>query len=292
MDQTEGRNKSEQSLQRQNNQQLAHENPPRNWIMRNWKTVASVSGLSVAAGTGVGLLSWASGAIDDIAVALNFFAQNTLSWLIFLAVIVQAVISSKQWRAMHDGLDRTDTVIEKMQLQLDTMQDTLEQTKRQADIAGDALRISTQAYVCIRNIELDPTKDRIFIEVENLGRVPADNITIDVWLRMETPPELNLKTPTHQERFIFGEKTALFSGNLPINVRIDHEKWLNSVEVGHVKSGLGLLIAEGLITFYDGFLPREPKETHFAFAYRLGDKRWYPQRILSPHELKEHKANQ
>src|SRR5688572_3837225 len=101
MDQAEGSNKGADTPQRQGEQQLTHESPPRNWIVRNWKIVASVGGLSAAVVVGVTWLDWASRAIDDVAVALNFFTQNTFSLLIFLAVIVQAAISTMQWQVMR-----------------------------------------------------------------------------------------------------------------------------------------------------------------------------------------------
>jgi hypothetical protein len=157
--------------------------------------------------------------------------------------------------------------------------------------AGDSLRINAQAYVCVRDIQLDLVKDRIFIEVENLGRVPASSIEVEVWLEIRGLFELGIKSPApFHNIYKYGEKTELFSGNLPINIRIPHDQWLKPDDIRHIKSGAGSLIAEGLITFYDGFLPREPKRTHFAFKYRLSDKKWFPQRIVSPGELEESKA--
>jgi len=207
---------------------------------------------------------------ERIQIAINSLLLLVIFWQL-IAVAIQAYIYQRQRKLM--------------QRQWLAMRRSLTQAREQTKIAGDTLRISTQAYVCVRDIKLDLVKDRIFIEVENLGRVPADSVEIHVWLRLEILPELGLKNATHQEVFTFGRKTALFSGNLPINIRIPHAKWLSPDHVGYVKSGVALLIAEGLITFYDGFLPPEPKKTHFAFAYRLGDKKWLPQRILSPEEL-------
>jgi hypothetical protein len=245
---------------------------------RTWPAVVTTVGLIAVAGGGVAALLHFSKAILDVAAAYNFIAQSGLSWLIFLAVVAQAIIyfsqrnlMARQWQAMLDAL---------------------EQTRQQTQIARVSLSISSQAYVCVHSIKLDLDKERIFIEVENLGRVPAHSIEVGVWLRLEIPPKLKRKHAGFQNIYKWGRQTELFPGNLRIKVRIPLKLWLGGEDIALIKSGHGRLIAEGLITFYDGFLPREPKNTNFAYVYRLTEQEWFPQRILSPEELEEKKTKE
>jgi hypothetical protein len=211
MKQTQGSNNGADALQHQDDQHLTHESPPRNWIIRNWKTVASVGGLFTAAGVGVALLDWASRAIDDVGVALNFFAQNIFSMFILLAVIVQAVISNRQWRAMKDSVERTDTIIENMQGQLTSMvhqeeamqgqlivmnaqeaamRDALEETRR-------TVRYSEAAYIAIKDgllIQFGPNQTTVAkMFYTNAGNTPAYNVRIyghmNLWERALVPTE-------------------------------------------------------------------------------------------------------
>jgi hypothetical protein len=105
MVQTEGCDKDADALQRQDDQRLTHdERTMLGWLARSWRTMALVGGLAAAGGSGVALLAWLANVIDDLGLALSFVAQNTLSWFIFLALIVQVVINRKQWEAMQATL--------------------------------------------------------------------------------------------------------------------------------------------------------------------------------------------
>ncbi|MCA1577397.1 MAG: hypothetical protein LC794_08550 [Acidobacteria bacterium] len=270
MRQTEGSDKGADALQRQNDQQLTHESTPRNWIIRNWKTVASVGGLSTAAGGGVALLDWASRSIDDVATALNFFAQNTFSLLIFLAVIVQAVISNRQWRAMKDSVDRTDTIIENMGEQLDAM-------RREAKATETALIVSNRAYVGVHSLREDFKNDTLFLMLENIGNIPAERVKVggDVWIIRPRGRGLaglrqGFDSAGCPFRYEFG-KTRLFCGNLKAQVIISilHISLEDKTYIPSVIDGHATMWVTGQIEYGDGFEPGQI--TEFAFIYIDGE---------------------
>lgn len=202
--------------------------------------------------------------VPDTTKSFEVFIASMFSLALVIVVIIQAGIYFRQAKALD----------------------------AQQKIMSDSLRIGMQAYVCVHSIELDLVKDRIFVEIENLGKVPADSIEVSVWLKLELPPKLGRKDAAYQNAYGWGRKTELYPGNLRITIRIPLNLWLGAEDVGLIKSGDGKLIAEGVITFYDRFLPREPKVTHFAFVYRLTEQKWFPQRILSPEELEKQNAEE
>jgi hypothetical protein len=205
-----------------------------------------------AALLGVVVLATVARWLPDMKERMKFFTDTAFAWLVFVVVLVQSYIY-----------------------------------RSQTEIMGNTLLISSQSYVCIRDIQVEQVRDRIFIEVENLGRVPANNVTVSFWLRLELPATFARKNPSFQKVYQYGEKSELFSGNLPIRIQIPHTEWLDGTEIGFIKAEVGTLIAEGLITFYDGFQPGKPKYTHFAFDYDMGEKKWYPRRILSLEETRK-----
>jgi hypothetical protein len=145
--------------------------------------------ISGAALLGVLILGAFARFLPDMKERMKFFTDAAFAWLVFVVVVVQSYIYSKQ-----------------------------------TDIMGASMVVSSQAYVCIRDISLDLVEDRILIEVENLGRVPADSIDVGVWLRLEIPSKPEQKNPTFQSRYYFGRNTELLSGNLPLNIRIVHSE--------------------------------------------------------------------
>jgi hypothetical protein len=213
-----------------------------------------------------GLVLIVPGYISDRSEAAKVVIESIFSLAIVIIVIGQTHINARQARA----LDVQEEIFHK-----------------QSEIMGHALRIQTQPYVCVHSITLDHSQYTIYIEVENLGTVPADSIQMDLWFKLERPPDLNL---AHQERLEWGRKTELYRGNLRLSSRFRLDTWLNTNQFTLITMGQALLTVEGLITFYDGFLPRDPRYTHVAFEYRLAQKRWFPRRIWSPEELEAEKA--
>jgi hypothetical protein len=209
--------------------------------------------------------------INSDSERVKLLVESVFSVALVIVVVSQTYINLRQARALdvQEGIFRQQT---------ETMQ--------------KALRVETQPYLCIHSIELDHGTNSVYVEIENLGRLPADSIEIDIWWKFEVPPEVgDYKSTSFQESRKWGRKTELFRGNLRITSRFLLREWLSDVGMVILKSGSGLLTMEGLITYYDGFIPREPRRTHFAFEYRLTERRWYSRRIVSPEELDAESTN-
>jgi hypothetical protein len=222
MVQTKNGDKDAQSLQHHANENLTHNAAP-----RRWPIILAAVVLLLAAVGGVTVILWASNAIDDLGVALNFIAQNTLSLFVLLAIVVQSFIywdqrnlMRKQWKAMMDGVERTDDVIEQMRVQLKeirvqrrTMQtqavaalsearstrEGLIETRRlvaqneraviaaeqSANVARESFHTGDRAYVFLDRVYLDAPISTgkypvVHLEFRNTGKTPALNCRIVV----------------------------------------------------------------------------------------------------------------
>lgn len=109
----------------------------------------------------------------------KFFTENALSLSILIAVIIQAIISTKQWKAMTDGVERTDRVVEKMQVQLEVMKDQAKAATAQAELAAKQIELMVLnecAYMTLGNWEIPPIRNQRLVingKFINAGRTPA-----------------------------------------------------------------------------------------------------------------------
>jgi hypothetical protein len=253
--------------------------------------VASVGGLFAATGVGVALLDWASRAIDDVAAALNFFTQNTFSLLLFLAVIVQAVISNKQWRAMKDSVERTDTIIENMQGQLASMEGQerimqgqlnvmKEQTaliRRQVELAF----VSEQACVVLRDWKKPVLEDgvlKVSANFVNRGRTPAWDIKGRSNVGVDRIPRAAEKFPAIPS---LEEEALLLDTELSFALAVGDKGWLvfnppelNTAQTAMLVNGTMNIFIDGIARYFDGL-----GNKHFytyGFTLRLGDDGYTP----------------
>jgi hypothetical protein len=222
------------------------------------------SGLVLAAAGWVWWLWSASKLIVDVAASFTFFAQNTLSLFVFLAVVAQALIYVSQRRLMHQ--------------QWLAMQDALAEAKQQTKIARDSLMISQQAYVGIHSVTADlETEKAITITIENIGKAPAKDIRLVVTVaRLARPgwlhkyPETAGQDDSVEKSWQLDWKTAqLFPGNLKLAVCLELGDWLTDQELTLIVQAYAFLHVEGYISYNDGFGRKEP--TRFALTYVKGE---------------------
>jgi hypothetical protein len=184
---------------------------------------------------------------------------------------------------------------------------TLLAVRKQAKTMDEAFKIPNRAYVGLHSIDFDVNARRIIILVENIGRLPADDIVIN--LRLEIGMPENLKQCIRPDRKIAagaqgGErvfdvnlpdskygKFKLFQGNykIPIMIRFEREENLTEAEFAQIASGNARLTVYGNISFTDGF--NSGQKSKFALRYFLRGKVWIPQYIPSPRDAKK-KATQ
>jgi|ERR1051325_1343473 hypothetical protein len=169
--------------------------------------------------------------------------ESTFSLAIVIVVIVHAMMYYKQAKAMD----------------------------AQLELSGTALITSNQAYVGIHSIANTETASGkvILITLENIGRVPADEIRINIHLsgllldreviRDGVRPEFSEHVNEH-----FG-RTKLFPGNLKIEIALPYEKYVSDAEYAFIKNNWMALYVWGKIVYKDGF--GDGKITEFSFHY-------------------------
>jgi hypothetical protein len=275
------------------------------------------------------IATFITGSIVGLFTLLAIVAQAAIYWQ-------QRNFMMRQWKATQDSVDRTDTIIDRMTGQLDAMKAQSTAIKTQAQAALDAvatgkdqleamkgqltamkrqekamreqaklmdrsLVLGTRAYVGVHNIVFDPLKKRVFLYVENIGRVPAKNIQVIVELILRIPEQfMPLPAPDGTRRgwefrdkpdefgdgSPFGEwelripwlhpygRTKLFPGSLRIGImiRLDEVFYLTPQQYDTITAGHTKMFVRGAITYSDGF--HSGKKTEFAFRYYLRDNFW------------------
>lgn len=189
-----------------------------------------------------------------------FFTGSMLSLVTLVVIAMQSLIYSGQWKAMNEALA---------------------EAKRQTEIAGASFTINSQAYVCVHDARLDLETATIFVLFENLGKIPAEDISVEIEMNLKIPEAIGKGNAHRKDSYEWGALIQLFSGQLKLELRIPPEKWLTIEQHPFLNDDRAKLTLNGTLTFYDGFLPREPKRTHFALRYRPTEKRWFVQRIIA-----------
>lgn len=165
-----------------------------------------------------------------------------------------------------------------------------------------SLVVGTRAYVGIHSIGIDFTAKRVFVQIENIGKVPASEIKVGVvmevhipekWIRMvEVPSNWGKKGGGKTLAVPFGYdygKTKLFPGNLNITILILLNDWyISDKHLDLIKEGRAQLVVRGNINFSDGF--NSGKNSPFALRYVAKDELWVPEPIEIDEQLKKKKV--
>jgi hypothetical protein len=210
--------------------------------------------------------------MPHLAERVKFFTASSLNLFLLFAVIVQAYIYRRQWEVMED--------------QWKAVKDQAEIMRKQARSMDESVVFGLRAHVGVGSFKFDLDRKRVFIEIENIGKVPAKDIKLEVILSVEIPQEFISRIPVAQkvERpFQFMQidtgaeygGTKLFPGSLPITfvVHLDNDL-LDNDQYGLITAGHAKVVVNGLITFHDGF--NSGKKTPFSFRYFLKDNLWSP----------------
>lgn len=187
--------------------------------------------------------------------------ESMFSLAIVIVVVVHAVMYLRQAKAMDAQLRVSDT----------------------------SLVTSNQAYVGIHSIEDHNLSDgrAILMKLENIGRVPADNISISMYLSGLLIDREVIKKDV-RDKFVhdineyFG-RTKLFPGSLKIEIVIPYDKYVFAAERVLNDKGDMAFHLWGKIIYNDGF--GKGKETEFSF-YRSRAGRWLVAAPWSPDVIK------
>jgi hypothetical protein len=203
----------------------------------------------------------------------------------------------QQWNAMQDGLERTDDVIKEMQGQSIIVAEQVEIMRRQAKSMDESVVFGLRAYVGVHSVGVSfhYSAERVTLKIENIGKVPASKIKIEVFAEIETQIENSTDASKVFEKTLIAYYFAdyggnkLFPGNLPIQIVMPFRDDFD-VERHHVliEEGRERLIVRGNINFFDGF--NADKNTLFAFRY-VGDDFWTPDPVHEGREASQQATN-
>lgn len=134
-----------------------------------------VSVISGAAGISLtGLIALGYYLISTVpSILIPFVVGAALPLFTLFAIIYQAVVYRRQWHVMRDSVDRTDTIIEKMQGQLDATIQALEIERAKTE---PRLQITN-----VRVVNLRPDESPIFLlSIRNIGALDAEETLINL----------------------------------------------------------------------------------------------------------------
>lgn len=284
---------------------------------RLWLGVLVTSSLAAAGIGGFAWLYWSSLAFSEVTDGLKFLTEGSIALALLIVAAAQACvywsqrgIMRAQSQTMVDGLRRTDRMIDKMQDQLDAInkqeghlatqaeaaKTQAEVMARQTTIMDKTLVYGTRAYVGIKDLVADYRARRIHLYIENVGRVPANNIQVTLELRVQILRNLLPLTqpPTGWGAIgydpdcwgitipflhAYGKRTKLFPRQ-PLDIVTFIEPYhLSRSEIMLVEQGEGVRVRiRGEVRYSDGF--HKDKVTHYDFRYLGGE--WVPQQIDDP----------
>jgi len=192
---------------------------------------------------------------------IRFVTVNTLSLFVFLAIVVQAYIYRRQWEVM-DG---------------------------QLTAARQALQIGTRAYVGIHSVEVDlKTTKRLFIKLENIGKVPAERITIRMLLSVAVfdPVAEDGKVREFaqaEETYDYG-LASLNPGSFTGVIRVPLDLYFSDEELALIVEERASLSLHLEARYWDGFTPDQ--YSAFTLAY-WGENRWSLQPVRNKKKSSE-----
>ena len=180
--------------------------------------------------------------VPNVAKSFEIFIASAFSLAIVIVVIIHACMYYRQAEAMTTAQLHSEKV----------------------------LKISERAYVGIHSIEqqLHPHERDIMLRIENIGRLPASQVTVRVDVIMLTPDEVTVSGNWWQDF----QRTNLFRGNLKLEMPIPISKKFNIAQLQRVFAGKARLITQVRIEYRDGFRDTEPRRSDYAF--RFEGARW------------------
>lgn len=259
-----------------------------------------------------GLIILARLYVNKESILVPFVVAAALPLFTLFAIIYQAVVYRRQWRAMEQALGQTEQVIGQMQAQLaasekqalimegslDATQKLVEHSEKQARIMEGSLdatqklvehsEASMRAYVTVTKRE--PSATGFTLTIENSGNTPAIEVAVETVTNADfTPPalpkEASLEGYTH-----IGLLAPHASYELPVpfsrNLTEEERTYFEDPTKGFD------WWCTGRITYKDIFQTqdREYNETYFCFYHDRTRRKI--QAYVTGNEMKAHRPQQ
>lgn len=224
--------------------------------------------------------------------------------------VVYVVLANSQLRVIKTQAVHAGDQVGKMQEQLDAInkqeghlaaQAAAAQTQsqvmaRQTTIMDKTLVYGTRAHVGVQSVFLDVDAQPLFLQIENVGKVPAKNIQVTLEICAEATEADYEKVCKHRPQPFDWPKigttrrlrvpflkdyrgTKLFPGTLrlPVMIRLDNSPYFYVDQFVLITGGYASFSIQGLITYWDGF--HRDKKTEFAWRYfaKNTENKWVPE---------------
>lgn len=172
------------------------------------------------------------------------------------------------------------------------------QIRKQGQQAAEGLKISTRAYVGIHSIETELTRDSqprpktLVVRIENIGKIPAEDIKVSSVVSMLTPTGRWAGNPRafYAETFTDDFKRAkLFPGSLKFEIPIPLMLYFSNPELTLIAQQIAIFTTSVKIEYKDGF--NASQQSDFFFHYFAGANKWIPRAVASPEELQKEQAD-
>jgi hypothetical protein len=163
--------------------------------------------------------------------------------------------------------------------------------RKQTEIMATTSVTSNRSYVGIHSIadrQMNDFEKMILIKLENIGKVPADDIRVRIhldalWIGSDlVKTSAGLRTNIGEVIDKYFGRTKLFPGKLKIEIPIRYSNYFSDAETECIMTGFISLVVWGKIIYKDGF--GGGNVTEFSF-HRADDGRWlihapWPQDII------------
>lgn len=206
----------------------------------------------------------------------KFFTENALSLSILIAVIVQAIISNRQWKAMTDGLKRTDKALLQSKTLVDQNAQSLKIAKIGIDAAEKSAIYANRAYVVAKVRAVGNMSYQFQIWIQNLGNTPANNVHVSYAYQVrDKPPHDDTEEPVvFNDEFTKTESLGLIAPDGSHQTIETPRIELSELDDGRLNSGKLKLYCWGRINYEDIF--NRKWHTYFCFVASETLRQSYP----------------
>jgi hypothetical protein len=227
--------------------------------------------------------------LPNLTERAKFFTGNALSLLVLGVIAVQAYIYRKQWdtmerqwKAMIDGLEKTQTLVQQNQLAVEAAGRTATASEQGLEIGRKSMVYEQRAYVGEVTLEQSNENSNAILKFENTGKHAAEEVKAFVDAIMLVPKELVRKHGgLLKESFAYCWWFNVGPMRSKHEIEIPFEEHFNKREMELWAGGHLRLIAQVKIEYKDGF--GNPDRADYAFRYHR--RKWIPWPMWTVEEI-------
>ena len=265
----DGSETHEGALQPKSGQQIALDiGHPKTWPI----IVTGLSLTAIAIG-GVYTIVRVASVFNEIGAIATFITGSIVGLFTLLAIFAQAAIywqqrnfMMRQWKAMQDSVERTDTIIDKMQGQMDAMKDQATLIRQQLELAV----ANERAYLRLRDWTTPKFEEGFLIfeaSFMNGGRTPAWEVQGHTRLGVDYEPQPGFPpVPSAEDEAVLDGQPFLFvAPNESVLLPFTPLK-VTETQIALVKQGRMKIFVDGVCRYIDSLGGKQ----FYTYGFTLG----------------------